>query len=129
MNAAGASAERAWSPLLASDEWEVHGRTYHAIGGSRSKGFYTNIAEHDSLEKADRVLDRVLQVTEDLATSPDRGVHPRELSALGIQEYRQVFFKPYRVINRCLERRGITYVIADGRRDMQSLLSRRLLGG
>jgi len=93
------------------------------------EGIYTYILEHDSREKADRVLDRLLEVTDDLAASPDRGVHPRELSALGIQEYRQVFFKPYRVIYRCFERRMVLYVIADGRRDMQSLLSRRLLGG
>ncbi len=90
---------------------------------------YTYIAEHDSPEKADYVLDRLVEVTDDLATSPECGVHPRELSALGIQEYRQVFFKPYRVIYRSFERRVVIYVIADGRRDVQSLLSRRLLGG
>lgn len=90
---------------------------------------YTFIAEHDSPAKAAYVLDRLLEVTDALATSPDRGVHPRELSALGIHEYRQVFFKPYRLIYRCLERRVIIYMIADGRRDMQSLLARRLLSG
>src|SRR5512146_3084410 len=85
---------------------------------------YTYIAEHDSPEKADHVLDRLVEVADDLATSPDRGPHPRELSALGIQEYRQVFFKPYRVIYRCVDPRVIIYVSADGRGDMQSLLSR-----
>ena len=90
---------------------------------------YSYIAEHDSREKADYVLKRLVAVTDDLAASPDRGVHPRELSALGIQEYRQVFFKPYRVIYRSFELRVVIYVVADGRRDVQSLLSRRLLGG
>lgn len=52
---------------------------------------------------------------------------PRELSALGIREYRQLFFKPYRVIYRVLDGRVIIYLIADGRRDMESLLARRLL--
>jgi toxin ParE1/3/4 len=68
-------------------------------------------------------------VTDSVAASPERGQLPRELSTLGIQEYRQVFFKPYRVIYRHIERRVIIYLIADGRRDMQSLLSRRLLAG
>ena len=90
---------------------------------------HSYVAEYDSRQKADYGLDRLLEVTESLATSPERGLLPRELSALGIQEYRQVFFKPYRVIYRHFERRVIIYVIADGRRDMQSLLSRRLLGG
>jgi toxin ParE1/3/4 len=56
-------------------------------------------------------------------------LQPRELSTLGIHEYRQVFLKPYRVIYRHAEGQVIIYVIADGRREMQSLLSRRLLGG
>jgi toxin ParE1/3/4 len=90
---------------------------------------YNYIAEYDSRQKADYVLDRLLEVTDSLATSPERGLPPRELSGLGIQEYRQVFFKPYRLIYRQSDQRVIIYVIADGRRDMQSLLSRRLLSG
>ena len=57
-----------------------------------------------------------------------RSAHPRELLALGIREYRQTFFKPYRVIYRASGRRVYVYLIADGRRDMQTLLARRLFG-
>jgi toxin ParE1/3/4 len=89
---------------------------------------YTYIAEHDCRQNADSVLDRLLEVTDSLATSPERGLVPRELAALGIQEYRQVFFAPYRVIYRHFDQQVIIYVIADGRRDMQSLLARRILG-
>ena len=88
---------------------------------------YVYVAEFDCRQKADYVLDRLLEVTDSLATSPERGLVPRELAALGIQEYRQVFFKPYRVIYRQLDQQVVVYVIADGRRDMQSLLSRRML--
>jgi toxin ParE1/3/4 len=86
------------------------------------------IAEFDSPGKADYVLDRLLAVADGLAAFPGRGSHPRELQALGIREYRQTFFKPYRVIYRVVGKRVFIYLIADGRRDMQSLLSRRLLG-
>ena len=88
---------------------------------------YTYIAENDCRQNADYVLGRLLEVTDSLATAPERGLFPRELAALGIQEYRQVFFKPYRVIYRQADHQVIIYVIADGRRDMQSLLSRRVL--
>ena len=54
--------------------------------------------------------------------------YPREFHALGIREYRETRFKPYRVIYRIMEKRVYIYVIADGRRDMQTLLERRLLG-
>jgi toxin ParE1/3/4 len=80
-----------------------------------------------SKDEADQVLDRILVAGESLATLPDRGAHPRELAALGILEFRQVFFKPYRVIYRVAGHRVYIYLIADGRRDLQSLLEQRLL--
>lgn len=86
------------------------------------------IAHHDSPAAADRVLERLLKVADDLANFPERGSHPRELLALGIREYRQVFFKPYRLIYRIIRNEVIVYLIADGRRDMQTLLAQRLLG-
>ena len=86
------------------------------------------IAEFDCKANADHVLDRLLQVVESLATFPESGAYPRELIALGIRDYRQTAFKPYRVIYRVIERKVYVYVIADGRRDMQTLLARRLLG-
>lgn len=86
------------------------------------------IAESDSPASADRVLNRLVKVVEELSTFPERGSHPKELRALGIKDYRQAFFKPYRVIYRVVGRRVYIYLIADGRRDMQPLLGRRLLG-
>jgi len=86
------------------------------------------IAEHDSPQNADYVLDKLLEVAESVATFPERGSYPPELLALGIREYRQTFFKPYRVIYRVIGKQVIIYVITDGRRDMKSLLARRLLG-
>lgn len=86
------------------------------------------IAEHDAAANADYVLDRIEEVVKNLAKFPERGAHPKELLALGIREYRQTFFKPYRVIYRASRRRVYVYLIADGRRDMQTLLVRRLFG-
>lgn len=89
---------------------------------------YAHIAEHDSPNNANHVLDKLMAVAESLASFPERGSYPRELLALGIREYRQSFFKPYRSIYRVIGKQVIVYVIADGRRDMQALLARRLLG-
>jgi len=89
---------------------------------------YEYIAEHDSRANADHVLDRLVKATEALTTSPGRGAHVNELRSLGISEYRQVFFKPYRLIYRVHSKQVIIYVITDGRRELESLLTRRLLG-
>jgi len=74
------------------------------------------------------VLARLETAIEGLAKNPGRGSYPKELLALGIREYRQTFFKPYRMIYRIVGRRVYVYLIADGRRDMQTLLARRLFG-
>ncbi len=92
------------------------------------EALYGYIAEFDQPANADHVLDRLLQAVESLETFPERGAYPKELIALGIREYRQTAFKPYRVIYRVLGQQVFVYLIADGRRDMQSLLARRLLG-
>lgn len=92
------------------------------------EGLYDYIAEHDSVESADYVLDQVVKVAESLSQFPERGSHPRELIALGIKEYRQVMFKPWRLIYRVLGNQVVIFLIANGRRDMQSVLARRLLG-
>lgn len=89
---------------------------------------YRYIAEHDSKGSADHVLERLLEVSDSLAASPERGSIPKELRSLGMAEYRQVFFKPYRLIYRVHTNHVVIYLIADGRRDMQSLLAQRMLG-
>lgn len=86
------------------------------------------MAESGGLANANRVLDRLMKVVDSLAQFPERGSHPKELVALGIREYRQTALKPYRVIYRVIGNQVVIYLIADGRRDMQSMLARRLLG-
>lgn len=87
-----------------------------------------HIAEFDCVANANHVLDELMEVIEGLAQFPERGSYPKELLALGIKEYRQTSFKPYRVIYRVVGKQVVIYLIVDGRRDMQSVLARRLLG-
>lgn len=85
------------------------------------------ITQHDSLERADYVLNKIELAINSLSDQPERGAYPQEFSSLGIREYREIFFKPYRIIYRIVSRTVYIYLIVDGRRDMQSLLNRRLL--
>ncbi len=87
------------------------------------------ISGHDSPERADYVLSMIEEQLLNLADLPDRGTYPGELSTLGIREYREVFFKPYRIVYRVIGNSIYVYIVAGGRRDMQALLSRRMLGG
>jgi len=88
---------------------------------------YDYIALHDAPQKADYVLERVEKAFSTLSEFPERGAYPKELVSLGIREYREIFFKPYRIIYRVIDKNIYVLLIVDGRRDMQTLLQRRLL--
>jgi toxin ParE1/3/4 len=90
-------------------------------------GLYDDIAVHDAPEKVDDVLDRIEKAFSGLSQFPERGVYPKELLAIGIREYREILFKPYRIIYRIMDKNVYVLLIDDGRRDMQSILQRRLL--
>lgn len=89
---------------------------------------YDYIVLNDSPRKADYVLKQIEKTFSRLSESPERGVYPEELLKLGLREYREIFFKPYRIIYRVMDKSVYVLLIVDGRRDMQSLLQRRLLG-
>ena len=88
---------------------------------------YDYITAHDSPQKADNVLEQIETTFSTLSEFPERGVYPKELLKLGIREYREIFFKPYRIIYRVMDKSVYVLLIVDSRRDMQSLLQRRLL--
>jgi toxin ParE1/3/4 len=87
------------------------------------------IALHDAPGKAEHVLGQIEKAFMRLSESPERGSYPKEMLALGSREYREVFFKPYHIIYRIAGERVYVLLIVDGRRDMQSVLQRRLLEG
>ena len=100
-----------------------------ARGAARDfEELYEYISLHDIPSKADYVLTRIEQAFDSLAESPQRGAHPPELLALGIRDFRAVFFKPYRIVYQVAGETVTVVLIADGRRDLQTLLQRRLLG-
>ena len=86
------------------------------------------IVAHDGPGKVEYVLGEIRDALLGLGDMPERGTFPKELLALGLKEYREIFFQPYRIIYRVFEKQVLIYIIADGRRDMESLLARRLLG-
>lgn len=88
---------------------------------------HTYLTVNRSPEDADALLDEFIDVIESLENFPLRGNVPEELDALGIREFRQVLLRQYRLIYRTTSTKVSIMVIADGRRDMQTLLERRLL--
>ena len=91
------------------------------------KELYDFIAQHDAPGKAEHVIGKIEEALTNLSESPERGAYPKELLALGNRDYREIFFKPYRIIYRVMSNAVYVLLIADGRCDMRTLLQRRLL--
>lgn len=92
------------------------------------EAIYDYMAEIRSTGDAEALLDALLAKIDMLERFPLRGAVPKELDALGIREFPQILVSPYRLIYRVVGQKVFVSVIADGRRNMQALLERRLLG-
>jgi toxin ParE1/3/4 len=86
------------------------------------------IAEHDSIDRAIDVATRIELTFSGLSEFPNRGAHAKELVDYGNRDFREIYFKPYRILYRVLADKVVVVLFADGRRDMRTLLARRLLG-
>ena len=81
----------------------------------------------DSPERADSVFERLKRSILDLVNFPHRGRIVPELKEMGVLEYREIFFKPYRIMYFTRERKVYIVAIFDGRRDLEEVLHRRFL--
>lgn len=106
----------------------MHFRVLLAEDAERNiEDIYRYIASHDTVGNADHVLTALEGACERLSKIPERSNTPKELAGLGITDYRETHYKPYRVIYRIMGRDVVVYCVVDGRRDMQTFLQRRLL--
>lgn len=92
------------------------------------EALYNYLAEYRSPDEADALIEALLHKV-GTQRSPLRGAVPKELAPLGVEDFRQTLHPPYRIIYRVIGKTVFVTLIADGRRDMQTLLARRLLGG
>jgi toxin ParE1/3/4 len=88
---------------------------------------YRYVAQNDSVGNADRLLDKLERTIMGLETMPSRGNFPPELERIGVLDFREVFFKPYRIIYQVIKASIYVHCVLDGRRDLQDLLQQRVL--
>lgn len=88
---------------------------------------YRYVTDNDSIAAADNLLDQLERLCSAPSDLPQRGNMPPELDRVAVTNYLEVHFKPYRVIYEVIGREVVVHCVLDSRRDMQSLLERRLL--
>jgi len=100
--------------LVESAEWDIY-------------DIHLYIEFNESPERADTILDGLERSIAALADMPERGHIPPELERIGIRDYREIHFKPYRIVYAIDGDCVIVHCVLDGRRDMQTLLQQRVL--
>ena len=90
-------------------------------------GIWKYVARHDSVERADSFLDALQEACLSRCRFPDRGHCPPELERIHVLEYRELHYKPYRIIYRIVDSKVFIHCVLDGRRDLQELLLERLI--
>ena len=88
---------------------------------------YAFVAMNDSVERADRLFAALRRTCLKLRKLPLRGNIPSELFEIGVMEFRELHYKPYRVIYSLDSTTVYVHCVLDGRRDIQTILQERLL--
>ena len=88
---------------------------------------YAFVAMNDSVESANRLFAALRRTCMKLRKLPLRGKIPTELFEIGVTEFRELHFKPYRVIYSFESTTVYVHCVLDGRRDIQTILQERLL--
>jgi toxin ParE1/3/4 len=88
---------------------------------------YAFVAMTDSVERADRLFAALRRTCLKLRKLPVRGNIPTELFEIGVVEFRERHYKPYRIIYSVESTTVYVHCVLDGRRDIQTILQERLL--
>ena len=91
------------------------------------KEIFVYVALNDNLDSASILLDKLEVTCYKLEQFPERGHIPEEIRSTGLKRYLEVHFKPYRVIYEIDKRLVYIHAVLDGRRNIQEILSERLL--
>ena len=91
------------------------------------RDIFRYVEVHDSSERADYLMGGIEETITSLTTMPECGHCPQELELIGVRDFREVCFKPYRIIYSLHEDEVVVLCVLDGRRDIQTLLQQRLL--
>ncbi|MCU0453537.1 MAG: type II toxin-antitoxin system RelE/ParE family toxin [Bacteroidetes bacterium] len=88
---------------------------------------YAYVAVNDLTDKADKLFASLRRTCLKLKTLPYRGNVPPELFEIGVVEFREIRYKPFRILYSIEGSTVNVHCVLDGRRDMQTILQERLL--
>jgi len=91
------------------------------------KEIFLYVALSDNLQSANKLLDSLERTCYKLEAYPERGHIPPELRSTGIKRYLEIHFKHFRIIYEIEGSTVYVHSVLDGRRNIEEILSERLL--
>jgi toxin ParE1/3/4 len=88
---------------------------------------YVYVAEHGSIIRADALLNGLEEKFASLSNNPQRGHTVSELKRVHVESFREIHYKPYRIVFQISEEKVYVHAVLDGRRELQEFLERRIL--
>ena len=88
---------------------------------------YKYVLRNDSIQSANELFDKLKATCYSLEKFPERGHTPPELERISVLEFKEIHYKPYRIIYQIIDNNVYIHCVLDGRRDLQEILQRRLL--
>lgn len=88
---------------------------------------YRYLAEHDSYARANILLDGLKEKCASLRSNSERGHTVPELDHVHVESFREIHYKPYRIIFQISNEKVYVHAIFDGRRELQEVLERRII--
>lgn len=88
---------------------------------------YKYVFSNDSPDKAEKLFSNLHRKCLTLENFADRGHLVPEMVLLGLSDFRELIYKPYRIIYNILDENVFIHCIPDSRREIQSILQERFL--
>ena len=88
---------------------------------------YEYVYLNDSEDNAEKLFNNLYRKCLTLQAFPKRGRILPELKLLEIENFLEIFYKPYRIVYQIIQDEVFMHCILDGRREIQKLLQERLL--
>ena len=87
---------------------------------------YRSLKQRASREVALREIEGLEAACASLFENPDPGSVPHELERINTFEFRQIIFKPFRIIYQVVENNVFVFGLLHGKRNIQDILRQRI---
>ncbi len=99
---------------------------FSAWAGSDLDEIAVYIAEHDTVNRAVQIYQKIKSKILTLTEFPEQGRIVPELKEISIHNYREIICHPYRIIYQIIDKTVFIMAVFDGRREIDEALYQRI---